>query len=178
MIAVLATTRYVGSNLACVMASRDHEPRALFGAGRAPWELTSVSTKSHDACALWAFKEFALVVNAIGAGAATRVAEFAGEILDKTPTWDEHMLSRISGRDAVLVAARHTGRANLHRCRQRALSRGGFSLRTSPVPSLATSSLLLAGSMMGDYAGAPELAADIDCWRPTGTPNVTVDVHI
>ncbi|MGF6313333.1 nucleoside-diphosphate-sugar epimerase [Bradyrhizobium sp. i1.8.4] len=97
MIAILGATGYVGSSLARVLASRGHEPLALFT--RRPIALGADFWPDNVSIrALGAFQasEFELVINAIGAGSPTRVAEFGGEILNITRTWDGHVLSTMS----------------------------------------------------------------------------------
>ncbi|KRR28687.1 NAD-dependent epimerase/dehydratase family protein, partial [Bradyrhizobium retamae] len=97
MIAILGATGYVGSSLARVLASRSHEPLALFA--RRPSALrANLWPDNVSIRALGAFQasEFELVINAIGAGTPTRVAELGGEILNITRTWDEHVLSTMS----------------------------------------------------------------------------------
>lgn len=95
MIAVLGATGYIGRSLAHALA-RDGRAVHLFA--RRPEKLRKDAWPSHVVCrALAEFQagEFGLVINAIGAGDPTRVAEIGSGILDITHEWDQRVLASL-----------------------------------------------------------------------------------
>lgn len=228
MIAVLGATGYVGSSLARALASTTSEPLVLFA--RRPDALRDDAwpeNVSIRAIAEFQARDFDLIINAIGAGAPTRVAALGSEILTITQSWDEQVLTTMSAKTQYVFLS------------SGAIYGGGFSepvdedselsiavnrLGSIPAYTLAKlqaearhrympqhaildvrifgyadiaisleSRFFLADlvrcivrnetfvtspeQMIRDYAGAPELAALIKCWRLAGTPNLAVDLY-
>jgi nucleoside-diphosphate-sugar epimerase len=93
VIAILGATGYIGSSLARRLAV-EGKPLVLFA--RNPSRLADESWPDHvslRSIADFDASEFALVVNAIGAGDPARVTAIGAEILDVTQAWDTRVLT-------------------------------------------------------------------------------------
>jgi nucleoside-diphosphate-sugar epimerase len=93
VIAILGATGYIGRSLAREISSSAAEPLVLFA--RRPDALADAAWPGHVSIQpLDRFRagEFDIVVNAIGAGAPSKVAALGPDILGLTRIWDERVL--------------------------------------------------------------------------------------